>query len=101
MRAAITTAYVLPPLFLIALIGVATQSAESAGILLVALAARELILRVVKRRFLGSEIPHRSFISVLMEIIQPVFLVAAFLRTTIRWRTRIIRVRSVTQFEYL
>jgi hypothetical protein len=55
----------------------------------------------VKKTFLGAAVPHRSFASVILEAAQPVFLVAACVRTTIRWRTRTIRVRSVTEFEYV
>jgi ceramide glucosyltransferase len=100
-RAGIAVAYAVPPLLLIALLGLAPFSASGAGALVVTLIVREWVLRRVKEEFLGAAMPHRSLASVILEVAQPVFLVVACLRKTIRWRTRTIRVRSVTEFEYL
>jgi ceramide glucosyltransferase len=100
-RVGIATAYAVPPLLLIALFGLAPFSVLGAGLLVGTLVVRDVVLRRVKKTFLGAAVPHRSFASVILEAAQPVFLVAACVRTTIRWRTRTIRVRSVTEFEYV
>ena len=100
-RMGIAVAYAVPPLLLIALVGFAPFSATAAGALVVTLVVREWLLRGVKSRFLGVAVPHRCIASVALETAQPVFLLAASVKTTIRWRTRRIRVRSVTEFEYL
>jgi ceramide glucosyltransferase len=100
-RAGIATAYAVPPLLLIALAGLAPFSAVGAGMLVGTLVVRDVVLRRVKKSFLGAAMPHRSVASVVLEVVQPVFLVTACVRKTIRWRTRMIRVRSVTDFEYV
>ncbi len=101
MRSGIAVAYALPPLLLIALGVCAVQSVGTAGVLAVALVMRDLALRAVKRRFLGGAVEHRAVASVVLEVVQPVLLVWSWLRRTIRWRTRVIRVRSVSDFEYV
>jgi hypothetical protein len=100
VRAGIAVAYAVPPLLLLALVGFACQSRHIAVILIVTLVARDLILRTVKRRFLGPAVPHLSLGSLALELAQPALLAAAFLRPTIQWRTRTIHVRSIAQFEY-
>lgn len=101
MRAGIAVAYALPPLLLIALAVSAVQSVGAAGVLVVTLVVRDLALRAVKRRFLGGAVGHRAVASVVLEVAQPVLLVWSWMRRTIRWRTRVIRVRSFSDFEYV
>jgi ceramide glucosyltransferase len=100
-RAGIAVAYALPPLLLIALFGLAPFSSGAAGTLIGTLIVRDVILRLVKKNFLGPAMAHRSLASLILELAQPVLLGASYLRGTIRWRTRTIRVRSVTEFEYV
>lgn len=101
MRGGIVASYALPPLLLLALFILAPLSVEAAGMLAAVLLVRDLILRFIKRYFLGKKIAHGPVVSVLLEIMQPVFLTAAYLRTTIQWRNRTIRVRAIAQLEYL
>jgi ceramide glucosyltransferase len=101
LRALLTMAYGLPPLLLAGLFVLAAFSTEAFLVLLLTLGARDLGLRQVKRLFLGSAAGHRAIASVVLEVAQPVFLAGAFVRKTIRWRSRVIRVRSVLDFEYL
>ncbi len=98
-----SAAYALPPLLLIALIALAFTSWPAALVLTTTLLLRELLLTTITRQFLGLSTSSRRkpIASALLEVAQPAFLAAACLRTTIRWRTRTIRVRSVTDFEYL
>ncbi len=103
MRVGIAVAYAVPPLLLIGLVVCvcAAQSAGAAGVLVGTLVVRDLALRVVKQRFLGGTVEHRAVASAVLEIAQPVLLVWSWMRKTIRWRTRMIRVRSVSDFEYV
>ncbi|ATC63846.1 ceramide glucosyltransferase [Nibricoccus aquaticus] len=99
----ISAAYALPPFLLITLTALAFTSWSAALVLTATLLLREVVLATVTRQFLGRATSSRRepFASALLEIAQPAFLLAATLHTTIRWRTRTIRVRSVTDFEYL
>jgi ceramide glucosyltransferase len=101
VRAGLAAAYALPPLLLIALVGGAFSSVPGAGVLVVTLVARDAVLRLVKKTFLGEAVSHRAIASVGLEMAQPVLLASAYLCRTIRWRTRLIRVRAVNDFDYV
>jgi ceramide glucosyltransferase len=83
------------------LLGAAVCSGEAALLALGAMLGRELLLRLVKLRFLGSGLGSRPVISLLLELAQPWLLLSAYLTRTIQWRTRRLRVWSVDRFEYL
>ncbi|HEU5080513.1 MAG TPA: glycosyltransferase [Opitutaceae bacterium] len=100
-RAAIALAYAVPPLMLAALCVAAVASLSALGVLMLTLAFRAVVLGWVRRRFLGPQNGGLSLVSIIMELAQPAMLAASCLRTKIVWRTRVIRVRSVDQFEYL
>ena len=104
-RAAIAFAYGLPPVLLWCAIGAAffPPLPWNAALLLACLAAREIMLRVITKKFLGAETAReRSPIaSLAQELAQPFFLAAAYFNKTILWRNRPIRVRKVDDFEYL
>jgi ceramide glucosyltransferase len=100
LRAMLLVAYGLPPLLLAGLVGLAPFSPVAGGALLATLLVRDAVLRRVKKTFLGPAVAHQSVASVVLELAQPFFLAGAFLRKTIRWRSRTIHVRSVLDFEY-
>lgn len=101
VRLGIGVAYVMPPLLLVALMLAAMRSLTAAAVVAVAVVGRDLVLRGMKARFLGGEVPHRAWASLALELAQPGLLAVALGSRTIRWRSRRIRVRTVDDFEYV
>ena len=63
----------------------------------VVLVLRYLILTSIQKRFFGVRL-HRPLLSVVSELMQPVHLVHALVVRTIRWRTRLYKVRDTNKF---
>lgn len=93
-------AYVVPPLLLWSLVVLAPLSIANLTALLVLILCRSRITLAVERQFLGNHIRHNTVASFIMELVQPVALVSAYARSTIKWRTRRIRVHDFENFEY-
>jgi ceramide glucosyltransferase len=91
----------LPPLLLIATLGLSIAEALRQPWLLLApltlLVARALVISGLHRQFFHRGL-HRPVISVLSELLQPLHLLHALSRRTIRWRTRVYRVRDTNDF---
>lgn len=82
-----------------ALLGLAAVLPPLQGeqVLLFLLSVRIVILEKVQARFFRKAL-HRPFTSLLSELIQPLHLVHALCCRTIRWRTRLYRVRDTNDF---
>ncbi|MES2597692.1 MAG: glycosyltransferase [Verrucomicrobiota bacterium] len=70
---------------------------RSALLLLLILSMREVITRKVQKKFFGMPLI-RPVVSLLSELIQPVHLVHSLAVRTIRWRTRLYKVRDTHDF---
>ncbi len=58
---------------------------------------RWLLINSVQEKFFSRDL-HRSFISILSELIQPLHLIHSLCSRTIRWRTRLYKVRDTHDF---
>lgn len=70
---------------------------RAAMVLLLVLGMREIITREMQKKFFGHPLI-RPVVSLLSELIQPVHLVHALCIRTIRWRTRLYKVRDTHDF---
>ncbi|GEP44352.1 glycosyltransferase [Brevifollis gellanilyticus] len=70
---------------------------RTATVLLLVLGMREIVTREMQKKFFGMPLI-RPVVSVLSELIQPVHLVHALAIRTIRWRTRLYKVRDTHGF---
>jgi ceramide glucosyltransferase len=104
-RLGVVLAYGIPPLLLWASLvsGMVSGLSHPPHLLLPALVLilRAGLIAAVKRHFLGRLDTQSPLASLVLELALPFFLLAAYARNTIRWRTRRIRVHSVDHFEYL
>ncbi len=66
-------------------------------VLFAVLFLRLTLLQAVQERYFGKDL-HRPLISLVSELIQPLHLVHALCSRTIRWRTRLYRVRDTHDF---
>jgi len=66
-------------------------------VLLLALVAREFLTEEMQKKFFGRALI-RPMVSLLSELIQPVHLIHALAVRTIRWRTRLYKVRDTHDF---
>jgi ceramide glucosyltransferase len=98
-RLLILTTYGLPPALLWVMI-LCVHSIPAALVATGLLAFRAAIIVGLQRRFCGRW-QYYPFASLVMELVQPIFLVASYAKRTIRWRSRRIRVWSISRFEYL
>jgi ceramide glucosyltransferase len=91
--------YVVPPLLLWSsgVLALVRPSPSSIGACAVLLAARGALLIDVQRRTLGRA-RHDWPLSVLSELLQPLHALHALCNSTIRWRSRRIRVRDIDDF---
>ncbi len=104
-RLGVVLGYGVPPLLLWATLvtGMAGGLSHPPELLLPALV---LVLRAglsaaMKRHFLGRLDRQSPLASLVLELALPLFLLVAYARNTILWRTRLIRVHTVDHFEYL
>jgi len=86
----------LPPLLLLGLVIVSAATASPLTVLLVFI-LRLLVITSIQRRFFGPGF-HRPLLSILSELMQPFHLIHALACRTIRWRTRLYRVRDTHDF---
>ena len=97
----IVLAFGLPPLLLAATIGLGlVQGLAGLALIGAVLLGRALTIGAVNRALTGAW-RHGPLASVLTELLQPVFLIGANLNPVIWWRRRRIRVRGLTDFDYL
>lgn len=99
-RMSIFASYVIPPLMLWALVILACFSKVSLILASVVFGLRALLIVFVKHSFLGPASGNRPFVSVLLELAQPLFLASAYVYPVIRWRLRTIKVSRGGKFAY-
>jgi ceramide glucosyltransferase len=100
-QALLVLSYGLHPLLLAVLcVASVAQPAIAIWPLLIVLAVRATTLTLLNRRFTGSW-RHAPLASVAAELLQPAFLIGAFVHPVIWWRRRKILVRKFNDFEYL
>ena len=98
-RCALLVSFAMPPVLLWAVV-IGAHTWSGVIVLCATLALRLALLRAMKHRFFPKPWD-APFSSVTIELLLPAFLILALISKRIRWRSRRIRVRSLTAFDYL